>query len=368
MIADPHEYTKLFEIKQFSLAAMLDKAAGAIGQKSDMAILKAFNITSLDGQVLCVATDTELTVLASSDSVSTISPGSVVIPADKLMPITKQLGAEEVISISVNSTRARIETAGIFWQVRCEPTDLYPPTPSPANVEFQTIDRNEFTKALAHVSVACSTDGLRAELMVIDVVNGYMRATDGVRYHHVEIELPFEFQLPIGAVGQLQKFLRLAVEEEIGIAMVDGMLLFRVDNDILMSNAVSTTFPDVTTILNSISANKRTLHVVKDALVSAVQRVRINADKDTSQVELRLEPQSVTVHANNKIDEESEAVLIADWAYPSYRIVLNADHFLDGIRAHASQSLQITVGDTETSPVAVEGDRGTVVYIRQLRL
>lgn len=362
------DYNKLFEIKQFSLAAMLDKAQGAIGSKTDMEILKAFKITADGSHVRCVATDTELTVLAITESVQVLSQGSVVIPADKLIPITKQLGPEEVISVHVDTTKARIDASGIYWQVRCEDPNLYPPTPSPEDVEFQIIDRQEFSNALAHVALACSTDGLRAELMVVDVVNGFMRATDAVRYHHVEIELPFEFQLPIGAVSQLQRFLRLAVEEQIGVAMVDGMLLFKVDHDILMSNAVSTQFPDVTNVMNSVKNNKRALHVSKDQLISAINRVRINADKDTNQVELVLSTGAVRVHANNKVDEVSEATMVADWLHPDYRVVVNAEHFLDGIKAHQSQSIQILCGETDTAPISIVGDRGTTVIVRQLRL
>ena len=224
-----------FKVKQFILSSMLEKAAGAIGSKSDLEILKSFMFTVQRGKILCVATDTELTVLASSNAVEVLASGSIVLPAEKLLPITKQMAPEDLISIGPDGDKkAIISSISTFWTIRADSPDNYPPIPDPAEVKFEFVDRAELMAALVKVSTACAVDGLRPELMVIDVTGDVIRATDGVRFHSVEMIMPFEFQLPVGAVTNLLRFLRLAVEAQIGIAEADGALLFQVDDDILI--------------------------------------------------------------------------------------------------------------------------------------
>ena len=57
-------------------------------------------------------------------------------------------------------------------------------------------------------------------------------------------------------------------------------------------------------------------------MISAINRVRINADKDTSQVELLASRDQVVIHANNKFDEVSEAILVCSWDSDPVRIVV----------------------------------------------
>lgn len=358
-----------FRTKVFTLAAMTQKASGALGIGGDDNILRSFKMTAENGHLRCVATDMDLTVIAHADGVEVNGEGSVVMPAQRIKEILKELPAEETIEITIEDPRrASIRTGVASWTVLTDRPDDYPEIPDPVGVNFAMVDKESFASSLAKVAPACATDGLRPQLMVIDVTGDRMRAHDGVRLHIIEQAMPFSFQLPIGAVPQLRSFLRLAVGDQIGFAQTEEAVLVQVDDDVLLITGVVTQFPDVKQHLQSVAANKRTMMLERTKLISAIRRVRISADEDSRQIEIIAEQAGARIQARNRMEETSVHALDTEWRFEPTRVVLNADYLLDALLAHEKSTVILAVGENETTPVAVLGDRGLVTILKQLRL
>lgn len=367
-----------FTIKQIALEGLLEKASSGLGSgSSDNEILKAFQIQAYPDHegipsLLCVATDMDLTTIAKTPSVDITSPGTVVINGRKLTQIVSSLTAEDSITVEPFddevTNKVRISSDDVSWVVVSERSSEYPTIPDPTEVTFSYVDRVSFAEALRKVSPAAPDDGLRPSLMVIDVTTSIMRATDAVRFHSYEILLPFDMQIPVKAVPDLLRFLRLAVDSKIGIGFSDEDLMFKVDDDILATTAVVTEFMDMKPFLSDVKKNDKYLVLDKASLLKALTRVKLSADVDTSQIVISASRSEAKVIANNKLGEECVHELLTDWEHDETKIQVNVDYLDQAINAHATPNITIAIGDDETKPIAVMGEQGVVTILRQLRL
>lgn len=358
-----------FNIKCYVLRGVIQKAAGALGSGSDMSILKSYRLMVEDDQLRCVTTDTALSVIAIVEGVEVVTPGQLLLPADKISAILKAISDDAVITITATAQmRVSIATEETIWELVTDNVDDYPDDiPDPQGVEFQYINRPGLTTGLRAVLPACSNDGLRAHLRVINVTKAKLEATDGIRYHAAAREMPFACQIPTSAVTQLLSFLRTAAEEELGLALNEGTLLFRVDGDVLMANSVTMKFPAVTGLISMAEKNEANITLPRDALLNAIQRVRINADDDTHQVTITFSADDgIMVSASNRLEELAEHHMDVDWDGDTIQVTLNADHVLSALNVHASPTVVVTVGQGD-SPVAFIGDPDKTTLLRQLK-
>lgn len=368
-----HRDPASFKIKQITLLGLTEKASSGLGSGStDQEILKAFQLEILDTsepKLLCMATDLDLSIIAEATTFESIAPGVLVINAIKLKQIISSLESEDYISFTpLEENKVLISTESVEWVVVCENAMEYPEIADPGNAQFEEVDRMAFADNLRKVGAACPRDSLRPGLIVIDINSDRIRASDGVRFHSVEMELPFDFQIPADAKDDLLKFLRLAVDDKIGIAEVDDHIMFKVDDDILIATAMVTEFIDMAPYMAEAAKNDKMLVLDKPTTLKALERVKVSVDKDTSQIRLLIKREGVKLEASNKLSETCTHELVTDWEHDDRVVPLNIDHLTDAINAHATPTITVAIGENDDVPVAILGQQHVVTILRQHRI
>lgn len=363
-----------FETKKFVLQALLEKAAAVLPTRDVMAVLKNFQLeVTEEGRLTVVATDLELSVLATTELVSVTRPGVAVFPGKKLLEIVKEAGDGDLV-LDVHSGTASIRVGRTAWDLKLMDGSEYPELPDIANIDFHATDRTKFLAAINAVKYAAATDTVRPNLMLIDFAEGKVRASDGLRLQQVDLTgFPVDIQIPILAVDDVLKLLKMTEVVSIEVGVDDNFIAFRVAGDVFVANKLNATFPDVDQqILLPSLANDQHLQVDRSELISAIKRVRINADPETSAVVLSMSNDQLLVKAKDKYGNTASEPLDVKWSSGDREVCFNHVHLVEMLQMADVKTCSFKFGaDTKTrkSPILFQDEgSGLIGVLNQLRL
>lgn len=359
--------------KKFALQHLLDKAASVVPSKDIMPVLKNFQVEAKAGSVRVTATDLELSVIATSEMVTVQKPGSAVFPAKRLMEIVKEAEDGDLV-ITVEGQKAKVEVGRTHWTLQLMDGDDYPELPNIEDIEFHPIDRAKFVGWIRSVRYAAATETVRPSLMVIDISDGQMRASDGVRFQQVTVgkEIPIDISIPINAVDDLVKILSTTEAPKIELGEDEESLFFKVGGDTFIAQKLNAVFPDVDEqLLKPALANDQVLNVDRNDLVKAIKRVRITADPETNAVILALTKDKMTVKSKDKYGSTCEEELDVKWDGKDREVAFNHTHLLQMLNMTDLSSCEFRLGeDTKTRPSPLllrDDDAGQVGMLNQIR-
>lgn len=362
-----------FRTKKFALQHLLEKAASVVPTRDLLPVLKNFMVVAQPGLIRVAATDLELSVVAVSEMVSVEGAGSAVFPAKRLLEIVREAEDGE-LEINVDHGEAHIAVGRTSWTLKLMPSDEYPPLPDADDIEFTTIDRGKFIGSINSVKYAAATETVRPSLMLIDVTNGQMRASDGVRFQQVKVEpnIP-DIQIPINAVDDLLKILRTTESNEVELGEDDNSLVFRVAGDIFVAQKLTAIFPDVDSqLVKPALLNDQKLNVDREDLVAAIKRVRITADPETSAIVLELGKNKLTVRSKDKYGSTATEELDVFWEGPERQVAFNHVHLIQMLDMLDLKSCPFFLGtDTKTRPTPLlirDDSNGLIGVLNQLRV
>lgn len=377
------EGTRLhIEAKRFVLQALFEKASSVVPVKDILPVLKNFQVVAESDEGIdrlrVVATNLELMVLASTEMVNVVTPGTVVFPAKKLLEILRQAEDDEMyIDVAATSEGliADIAVGRTSWKLRLQSGDDYPPLPEVGELEFHEVDRVNFLGALHSVRYAVATDTARANLMMIDITDGKMTGCDGVRFQQALLgeDFPLSLQIPIMAVEDLVKMLRSTDLPKLGIGEADHFLVFRVGTDVFIANKLTAEFPDVEKqLLRPALENKDKLVVDRQELLDAVLRVRINADPESSAIRWELSENKLALSSRDKYGNASAEELDVAWSGPDSQVVLNHKFLTDMLTMYDGKACEFWLppngAKTRQKPVMLKDpETGTTGIVQQMR-
>lgn len=345
-----------FTTKKFVVQALLEKASNVLPSKDILPVLKNFRIEARDGQLRVAATDLELSVVATAKLVDVEREGSAVFNGQRLLAIAKESEDSEMV-VDVSGGTAEIGVGRARWTLQLMDASEYPELPDIAEVDFVEVDRSKFIGGVESVRHAAATDTVRPSLMMIDVKNGSMRTSDGVRFQQVDLgdDLPLDMQIPIAAVENLVKLLRSTESKTIEIGDTEDHLVFRLQGDVFIANKLVAVFPNVDEVLlRPALTNNQKLFVDREELTRAVRRVRIAADPETAAVVLELSADTLVVKARDKYGNMAEHPLDVVWEGQDREVSFNADQFLDMLDMAEAKSCEFRLGEdkkTRPSPI-----------------
>jgi DNA polymerase-3 subunit beta len=366
-----------FETKKFAMQSLLDKAETVRPTRDIVPVLKNFQIEVNDDppQIRVVATDMELSVLASSEVVSVNKPGVGVFPGQRLLELVREANDGDLV-VEVDAGIATIRVGRATWTLKLLDGSDYPRLPDTEKVKFVEIDRAKFAQALASVRHAASTEAMRLALMLIDVSEGRMRAADGVRLQQVVLPKwpkALNFQLPVAAVDTLLRLLRSTDLDRISIGQTPDHLIFRIASDSYIATKLNAEFPDVDTmLLKPALANKHKLTVDREELESAIKRVRVTANPDTYAVVLELSNGQLVVKSQDTYGNAATEDLDCGWSNGTREIAFNHKHLLDMLSMADVKTCEFMLGDdtkTRRSPLLLLDEKsGLTSVLNQIRL
>jgi DNA polymerase III subunit beta len=361
-----------FEVKKFVLQALLEKAITVVPTRDVMPVLKCFQF-QLDPQRLrVIASDLEMSLIAATPMVSVTTGGTACFPAKKLLEVVKSAQDTDVL-IKVTNTTARIQIGRASWTLKLPGGDDFPPMPAITEAEFTTVNRRIFADALYAVRYAASRDPSRANLNILDLHDGKLTACDGSRIQQIRIsELPVNLRIPISAVDDLLRLLKISDLETIDVGQSQDRLIFRFGSDLYIVSKFFAQFPDMEQqMLRPALANRQNLAIDKTDLLDAIRRVRINADLESSAIKLEIAAEGLTISARDKFGNTAAETIDCTWSATPRSVMVNHRYLTELITTHGDATCSFRLGDdtrSRRSPLLLESSTGAVGVVQQMAL
>lgn len=323
--------TVSFTSSRSTLAGLADRAGSVVPANSLRPELRNFLVeASADTGLSFTATDLGLTVFARAAGVSVPSPVSCQVPAARLTGLLKE-APEGDVTVTVHEPASdgirlvKVAAGGSFWDLRV-PVTPFPVVPDLSGADWHQVPREPLLAALKAVRHAAGRDGGNlAQACVTITAQGDGRAKvtayDGARLQQATLAaFPFSTRIPaLGRPAALDEMIRLlGINPDlttVSVAQTDVWLAVRSGSATLVTQRLNVTGRDLEqAVIRPAMDNNQELSVDRAALRTAIRRVSVNSDAETSAIGLRLEKGRLTVVSEDKFHNAAEEPLSAQWA------------------------------------------------------
>lgn len=330
------------------LLSLLEKAVSVVPSRDFTSATKNFYFVT-NTTLSVTATDNSLWISTFTDQFTATEQVTVVIPAQKLLEITKEAPDGE-LHIHIQGQQADIFADRCSWTLALADPAQFPVFPDLQSAQTHAVPRKIFTDAIILTRHAAGRDAVRQHCMMIDVRSSRMTATDGSGrlQQTVLSDWPqeLEFQIPISAADTLLKVLSGSMREEINIVETDNYLAFESELLFIARKSVHT-FPDVETLTISPALLRANATLICDlkALEKAIRRVRVTSSQETSGLILELQECSLSVRARDDRGNSAVETIDCRWTGDEGRMVcVNHKYLSDLLRSITSWAVVMKLG------------------------
>jgi len=322
-----------FNVASSNLNQGLSAVIGAVPTKATLPILETILFQSEEGKLKLTATDLEISIVEYIDA-EILEEGSVAIPARRLLETLRQLPAIPVFFEVDERNNVRFKTDKGTYKLVGEEADEYPETPAMEDGVALKTPRNLIQKSIQKTLFAVSNDDLRPAMMgvlfEIGPAESRFVATDGhrlVRFVNKGLtsEQELRFIVPDKALSLVVKSLD---DEECEMTVSKDHVQFRSGKTVIITRLISEQYPNYDSVIPR--DNEKVLMISRDQMLSTVRRVAVFSSSTTRQIRLELEPDKMTIRAED-LDMSSEAkeTIACDYDNDGMEIGFNAKYLAD---------------------------------------
>lgn len=338
-----------------SLTTLVYRAAST---KNTIPVLAGLLIeASSDRGLVMTATDMEIGIKASSNSVEIIEPGSVLVNAHYFADFIKLL-PDGPVTLELNKDKAKLNiTYGrSSGSINTYRDYEYPDLPLEKMQEKLTISQKILKEALRKTSFAAAVTHFRQVFtgVLFDIINTdtlKVVASDTHRlacFTHVlsgaEIE-PFKFIIPTRSVNELLRILD-DTDEAITIAFSENNVIFSKDSFMLLSRLIEGQYPNYDQVIPS--AFNTSFIINTAVLADTLERARTMPTDDRLKIQyvrFNINENEILVNAYSEIMGEIEEVIedIKLSGDNDIQIAFNTNYFLDVIKILNAECEEIEI-------------------------
>lgn len=302
-----------FVVSSTELLKNLSYISGVIAPNPIVPILENFLFELEQNKLVVTASDMQTVMVAELD-VNSSDAAAIAIPARLLMDTLKSL-PEQPITVNLNTDTFGVEivtSTGRFKITGENPMDF--PRPPQVNKNFNLeLSSDILSDAINNTIFATSTDDLRPAMtgvfMDIQADNTTFVATDGhrlIRYRRNDIQSSTDNRLilPRKALNLLKSSLPSSVVPVV-TEFSSSNAFFSFGNIKLICRLIDERYPDYDNVIPK--ANPHKLIVERATFLATLKRISIFSNKTTHQIRLKMEPNELTISAED-LDYSNEAV------------------------------------------------------------
>ncbi|MEX2602096.1 MAG: DNA polymerase III subunit beta [Balneolaceae bacterium] len=322
-----------FNVSSSDLNQGLSAVIGAVPAKATLPILETILFESENGRLKLTATDLEISIVEYLDA-DIEEEGAVAIPARRLLETLKQLPSIPVFFEVDERHHIEFKTDKGSYKLVGEEADEFPDVPD--MTEGVSIDTETalIQKAIQKTLFAVSNDDLRPAMMGVffDIGEEESKfvATDGhrlVKYRNRALtsDKNLSFIVPDKALNLVLKALDGA---ECELTVSSGHVRFMSGNTVVITRLINEQYPNYESVIPH--ENDKVLLISKDQMLATVRRVSIFSSTTTRQIRLELNPDKMTIRAED-LDMSSEAkeTISCEYDDDAMEIGFNARYLAD---------------------------------------
>ncbi len=324
-------------------------------------------------QIQVTATDLEVGARVSMPA-KIARPGSITLPARKLLEIVKELpDAPLTVRVQENAW-AGLRCGGAAYKlVGLAPEDFPAVAPGDA-LRWLTVDGKLLRDMLGQTSFAMSHDesryALNGVLLVVQDKEIRVVATDGHRLALASRPLPGGAApvtgiVPRKAVHEIARV--LGAGEEVQLAVGDNQFALRMPSVLLMARLIEGTFPNYEQVVPK--GHPHRIVLSRAMLTAALRRVSVLSEERTRPVKFTLGAGALKLSAYHPDFGEAEESVDIDYSGEEVAIGFNSRYVLDALGAQSADQVVLEMKDA-LSPGVVRSleDEGSLCVIMPMRI
>lgn len=342
-------------IKKEELLTPLLTVSGAVDKKQSLAILSHFLLKLSDGSLCITATDLEIEISAQVACESNYNVGSITVPAKKFIDIIRSLDENTSPNIVFDNGVVSIKQGRSSFKLTTLPAENYPLSEDeyndveiniPRQVLLQLLQSTHFAMSQQDVRVFLNGLFLEFEPNLISAI-----ATDGHRMainrHSCLNSNQSKLLLPRKGVQELLRLLNSINDEHVLLAAGKAHFKLICSQFVFLSKLIEARFPPYAKAI----PREQDKQIIIDCteLKRSLSRIIILAHEKSKAVMLHLQPNLLTLIANNNEQEEAIETLVAETQGDDFKIGLNASYLLDVLTHFGEGQIKLSMSNIDTS-------------------
>jgi DNA polymerase-3 subunit beta len=349
------------EIQQEDLQQALALVANVVPAKTTLPILTCILVEAEGSELKLSATNLDISIVTTSDKAMVQKAGRAAVPASKFFTFVRSL-PPGMVTIEEKKGKIWVVAGKASLEEPSMNVEEFPALPALAEGKELDLDAAGLAEMIRATAYAVSRDETRPALMGVlwelkdqDLT---LVATDAHRLARceskVEFESPGDRDMIVDTQGLLH-FVRLAEGiEKAQVSIGDNQLSFRIGPTILHTRLLEGPFPDYRAVIPS--NNDKQLTVDREALIQAIRRVSITADRITSQIRLNIAASIMELSATGTDGSHAEDQIEISYAGEQVEIGFNYSYLQDILKNINATSVQVSIRDSQSAALFESAD------------
>lgn len=364
-----------FSVERETLLRPLQLVTGVVERRQTLPVLANLLIKAEDGGLEITGTDLEVELVARCEANIEVV-GEATVPARKLADIWRSLG-DGTVSLSVEADKAVVRSGRSRFTLATLPAGDFPKVQIGEAESELEVGQADLSELIDDVAFAMAQQDVRYFLngMLLEIAADHTRtvATDGHRLAmstrdlaNAGVEQRMQSIVPRKGVLEMARLLD-GEQESVKFSLGANHLQVRTAGFAMTTKLVDGQFPDYEKVVPS--DGSRFLIGDRETLKQAFQRASILSNEKYRGVRLTLNPDQLTIVANNPEQEEAEEIVPVEFSGDTLEIGFNVSYLLDVLSALQTEQVKLSVSDGNSSAL-IEGigNESAVYVVMPMRL
>lgn len=352
-----------FSIQREALLVPISQVVGVVERRQTLPVLGNFLLEADDESLRITGSDMEVEMVGQV-SAEVAQPGSITVPARKLVDICKALPEGIRSDVQLNGEKLALHAGRSRFTLATLPAAEFPSSDSRADADRLTVSEDRLRWLLDKTAFAMANQDVRHYLngLLLEFRSGMLRAvaTDGHRLALAEIEADVDGDgrsliLPRKGVTELSRILG-PDDESVEIALGDHFVRVQRRGLTLTSKLIDGRFPDYEAVIPMSQDNAMTLE--RQPFMQALQRAAILSNEKYRGVRIESNGGTIRIVAHNPQQEEATEEIEAEHNYDGLVVGFNVNYLLDALGAIDGDEARLSLKNADSSCLvtAVEDD------------
>ena len=344
-----------FIINRENLLTPLQQIVGVIEKRQTMPVLANVLLFVNDDFLTLTGTDLEIQIVAKAN-ISDSTPGSITVPARKLLDICRLLPTKTDIKIEQHGDKITMLANKSRFSLSCLPSEHYPAFVETDLDKQFVIKANNFKKALEKTIFCMANQDVRYYLngFLIHITTQKLKlvASDGHRLSIFEdlLEKSVDYEakliLPRKGVLELSRLLDDS-ETELVVMFSNNNIKIIIDHLVFSAKLVDAKYPDFGKVFQQ--EFYEPIFISKQALKETLTRVAILANEKFKGISFDITSSNIKISTHNPEHDEAEEEISIAYQGEELSISFNAQYLLDAVSNLDSDSAVLTIAKNASS-------------------
>lgn len=342
--------------KRADLLAACQLVNVAVPTNSHRPTLRNLKLVATADRCTVEATDLEIGVRLDVAGVQAVTPGSLLVPADRLLAILRET-AEDTVTIEANDPTVLVRAGQSEFELNAEDPANFPEVPTPRTKQHHTVTAGQLRDAIRRTTFAAAKDNaaryaLTGTLWELDEKELRLVATDGKRLAVARCqgqadegnEPPGKYHIVPTKAMQLLERLLDDPEQTVKVALRENEALVRVGAAVIHTRLLEGKYPPYRDILPK--TKKVEIPLAVGTFHSVIRQAAVLADRESQGVEFAFKDKILTLETRSPDAGRSKVQLAIEYSGSPVTVALDPKYVTDALRTlPADQTVALELTD-----------------------